>query len=241
MMSSRNDQKLNNKGFTLIELLVSIAIMVIVAGAIGIMLSGSLSNYDYNQTTVGLQIESQQYTQRIGNAIQTTGYAVYTCPATDSSGRANPDVDDLYLYTLDGGSGASQNVVCEIYKAVETSATYTEGGATKHYYTINHETKQVVRSKFDSGAASASEWTGTGESEPLAGGIASIHYTVYDINGKMYTSGSFTGSGSAGSTVYAPKKVKVDVHFKSKNRKLTFEDASFFFRNSTVKGTTQHP
>ena len=223
MMYLRNEkEKLNNKGFTLIELVVSIAIMVIVFGAIGILLSGSLNNFDYNQTTIGLQIDSQQYAQRIGNAIQTTGYAIYTERRTD-------DVDDLYLYALDRNSGSAQNVICEVYKAKDTGATYNDGGTRKPLYTIEHFTYTMPKADFDSASGSAS-WTGTGDSEPLTGSVASIHYNVYDNAGKLLTSGAYTGSES----FEQPKKVTIEVGFLSKNRKLKLDDATFFFRNSTV-------
>lgn len=221
-MYLRNEKdKLNNKGFTLIELVVSIAIMVIVFGAIGVLLSGSLNNYDYNQTTIGLQIDSQQYAQRIGNMVQTTGYGVYT-------EQVNADVDNLYLYSLNG-SGASEKVVCEVYKANQTTATYQDGGSTKHLYTVDHSTYEMAKSDYDSGLTT---WTLTADPEPLTGHVASIHYRVYDADGTYVESGAYTGASSH--TYKAPKKVTIEVGFLSKNRKLKLDDASFFFRNSTV-------
>lgn len=224
MYSRVDEEKINNKGFSLIELIVSIAICVIVAGAIGALLSGSLSNFDYNQTTIGMQIESQQYVQRIGNFIQTTGYAVYT-------EKVNDDIDDLYLYSLDNNPGAAQNVICDVYKAMPTSATYRDGANTKNLYTIEHYSMVCPKMDFDSGVAN---WSGAGSTsaEPLAGGIAEVHYRVYDMNGTYVDSGAFAGTGTT--TLKAPQKVTVSVKFMSKNRKLKLDDSSFFFRNSTV-------
>lgn len=244
MMSSSSDKKVNNKGFTLIELIVSIAICVLVASAIGVLLTGSLGNFDYNQTTIGLQIESQQYAQRIGNAIQTTGYAVYTCPVTDSTGHENADVDNLYLYTVDPND--SNIVNCEVYYAEDTGATYNDHGTPKHLYTINHYQMSCLKSELSSGSASPT-WSGAGmnSSEPLAGSVASVHYKVYDGNGNYFSSGARPGSGvstpSGVVKMTEPKKVTVEIQFLSKNRTLKLDDATFYFRNGTVDYVDKFP
>lgn len=248
MMSSSNDSELNNKGFTLIELIVSIAICVLVAAAIGVLLTGSLGNFDYNQTTIGLQIESQQYAQRIGNAIQTTGYAVYTCPATDSAGHAIPDVDNLYLYTADPTtSGSSQRVNCEVYYAEDTGATYNVGGTSGHLYTINHYTMSCLLSELSASGSAVPTWSGAGKAsaEPLAGSVASVHYKLYDSNGNYFSSGAKTGDtvpmGSGSVTMSEPNKVTVEIQFLSKNRTLKLDDATFYFRNGNVEFVNKFP
>lgn len=244
MYSRKTDKKLNNSGFTLVEMVVSVAIMVIVAGAIGVLLSGSLSQYDYNEGTVGLQIESQQYAQRLGNSIQVTGYGVFVEPATDKDGNPSADCDNIYLYTIDpANSGA---VLCDVYFASPTDSTYNDGGTTKNLYTIKHYQSSIDKNQYDSGITGG--WSGSVSSaEPYAGGIASVHYTVYDQNAVKMTSSAFTmdrpaSSGAATEAmVLKPKKVTVEVRFMNKNRKLTLDDATFFFRNDSVRATKNKP
>ena len=246
MYSRKTDKKLNNSGFTLVEMVVSVAIMVIVAGAIGVLLSGSLSQYDYNEGTVGLQIESQQYAQRLGNSIQVTGYGVFVEPATDKDGNPSADCDNIYLYTIDpANSGA---VLCDVYFASPTDSTYNDGGTTKNLYTIKHYSTTMDKAQYDSGV---NGWSGAAAAkntaEPYAGGIASVHYTVFDQNAVKMESSAFTmdrpaSSGAATEAmVLKPKKVTVEVRFMNKNRKLTLDDATFFFRNDSVRATKNTP
>lgn len=230
-----SDSKLNKKGFSLVELVVSMAIMIIIAGAILVFLQGSLGQYSYNENNVNLQIESQQYNQRIGNAIMITNYGVYAGPTQISNGTSTDTytVQSLFLFNkINKGTEASPDyyITVDEYYA-KPSGTYKDNtGAEQTAYAIYHGVREIREADFT--AANGNYTTNMtkfySDAEPFATGIKDVTYTISDENNKPLTEADFTST----TVVKTPKRVHVKVTFVAKDKSLQFEDATYFFRNT---------
>ena len=67
----------DKKGFTLVELIISMAVFVLVAGAIMVFMIRGINSYRYTKNEVDLQMQSQILMSQLNDMVRSSNYAVY--------------------------------------------------------------------------------------------------------------------------------------------------------------------